>query len=464
MISLVPNVVDLNLVTKQTMRVATTGSDLSGWDQGKSSYTMQQQQQQPDVSVYSRAGNDPVDGDTTFPRFGQLPPELRCKIWRQALAPRNIYFRVKMDMDAWNWASEEDWWAHYMLTGDYNGSSASTPPPPPSLLLVNHEARAEALRAYRPLHVDRNLLRRCIADDSVNEHSLARMCNLTKTPWVNSSTDILEWAHVKRWSCNNPPRCRALFLAASMSVQHISVEYDPNLHQSLVALALAVLDVESCLKSLTIKVAAAGWTSRSAGSGGYNQQQQPQQPEYHEFRLARIPIRARVLRDYAGLGPLLSRGGACLLPSYRQPKDELEQLQSVAALSPSSSPDASPGGPDHDDDDVDDEGNFVPWPFTRGTQLHTDFAIFRVIRSPRDAASPATAAVPLERSMARWDWTEDDHEVPPSSLDATIQGDIALFMHRLSVFAEPRDFDARQRRSADTIPFHGYCGPQFGLP
>jgi hypothetical protein len=363
--------------------------------------------------------------DATFPKFNHLPPELRCKIWRHALPQRTIYFRLKMNMDAWRWAPETDWWAHYLLIGDYN--STATPRPRPALLLVNHEARAESLKAYRRLQVDKDVLKKCLADDSVDDRRLERMRNLTRTPKFSLDTDILEWAHVKRWSRNNPASCAALFLAASMSVQHITVEYDYHLHNSLVALAFAVLDVKSPLRSLTIKVPA----TCSA--------------EYYCFRIVQLPEHMTILGRADNVIDMLHHHQACMLPGFRQYIRDTERLQTRTVDQATS--DSFTG------------------PLSAGAKLDSQFAIYRVLSQYdldwAEARPNETSFVPAEEVTQRWNLPLVPDEEKRNPFNTTnLQGDVALFLHRLALHedmgygVEPNEF----------VPFHGLCLPQYGLP
>lgn len=359
--------------------------------------------------------------EAAFPKFSCLPPELRCKIWRHALPQRTIYFRLKMDMNAWKWAPETDWWAHYLLIGDYN---SITPDPRPALLLVNHEARAESLKSYRRLMVDKTILKRCLADDSVDDNRLERMRNLTMTPKFSLDTDILEWAHVKRWSRNSHASCAALFLAASMSVQHITVEYDYHLHDSLVALAFAVLDVKSPLRSLTVKLAA----MCSA--------------EYSCFRIAQLPDHVTTVRRGDDVEDALHHYQACMLPGFRHCVQNTERLQ-TSTLDQSA----------HDS---------FTGPLSAGAKLDTRFAIFRVVcdeELSRARYRPGQdTLIPTEEVTRRWMWADDNEHDAFNTTD--LQGDTALFMHRLSLY-EDADYGTEPN---EFVPFHGICVSQYSLP
>lgn len=360
-----------------------------------------------------------LEMETAFPQFNSLPAELRCKVWRFALPQRTVHFRLKMDMDAWNWAPESDWWAHYVLTGDYKTAATTQP----ALLLVNHEARFESRKAYKQLLIERAVLRRCLADPAVADGSLERMRTLKKAPRLNVDNDILEWAHVKRWSRNNPSRCGALFLAASMSVQHVVVEYDHYIHTSLVSLAYSVLDVESPLKSLTIKVTDAATHKKYA------------------YRLVAVPDQPAIIRKDDMAGGVLRRRQACMLPTYTRPRLEFEKLQSTSL-------------------DRSTLRTFIQ-PFESDTRLDTNFAIFR-IASDGDAAD-AKELLPTPEVMRSWRWIEMVDEQDRASFNTSLQGDVALFMHRISLF-EQWDQEEGRRHRIDIVPFHGICTPQYGLP
>ncbi|ETS81165.1 hypothetical protein PFICI_06167 [Pestalotiopsis fici W106-1] len=324
-----------------------------------------------------------------------------------------------MDMDAWNWASESDWWAHYVLTGDHKSATATQPP----LLLVNHEARFESTKAYKQLAIDKAVLKRCLSNETVVDHSLERMRNLKKTPRLNVDNDILEWAHVKRWSRNNPMRCSALFLAASMSVQHVVVEYDHYLHTSLLSLALSVMDVESPLKSLTIKVFDASVQKQIT------------------YRISAVPDHVPVIRDQQQLPSILRRRHVGMLPCYRWPSDATENLKPTSL-------------------DRSAVMSFAQF-FEPGTKLDTNFAIFRVASD--DDQPNCEGLVPSPEVVRSWRWVDMVDEQDRTSFNISLQSDVALFMHRISLF-EQWDHNDPRRHRIDVIPFHGICNSQHGLP
>lgn len=368
--------------------------------------------------------------EASFPQFSLLPAELRCKVWRYALPQRTVFFRLKMDMDAWNWASESDWWAHYVLTGDHKSATATTTTTQqlPSLLLVNHEARFESAKTYKQLAIDKAVLKRCLSNEPVVDSSLERMRNLKKTPRLNVDNDILEWAHVKRWSRNNPARCSALFLAASMSVQHVVVEYDHYLHTSLLSLALSVMDVESPLKSLTLKVFDASVQKQVT------------------YRIAAVPDRVPVIRDQEQLSGILRRRHAGMLTCYRWPSDATENLKPTTL-------------------DRSTLTSFAQF-FEPGTKLDTNFAIFRVASDDdddNDQDDSCEGLLPSPEVVRSWRWVDMVDEQDRTSFNLSLQNDVALFMHRISLF-EQRDDDATRRHRIDIVPFHGICSPQHGLP
>jgi hypothetical protein len=96
----------------------------------------------------------------TFHLFPYLPPELWLKIWAHALPRRTVPFRLKLDMDAWNWSTEgEAWWTQFRLRPE------SPQPALPPVLHASAEARRELLRSSYPwFSVPDRILARCGLD------------------------------------------------------------------------------------------------------------------------------------------------------------------------------------------------------------------------------------------------------------------------------------------------------------
>jgi hypothetical protein len=69
---------------------------------------------------------------TTFHLFGDLPAELRIKIWKAALTPRVVTILTQTTN-----------------VNTTNNIAFYTTSPPPTLLSVSHESRSEALSSYR---------------------------------------------------------------------------------------------------------------------------------------------------------------------------------------------------------------------------------------------------------------------------------------------------------------------------
>lgn len=250
----------------------------------------------------------------TFPQFAQLPAELRRKIWRRALPRRVVHLRLKMDMNAWNWATEGDWWTHYRVAadpfpvasparalyhGDGNGNGDNDDDDAgPALLRVNVEARAEALHVYRRrLALDPATLQRCLetatalgkdgpegpARQTWTQQApdlLKHMCAPAGMPRFDARRDVLVWAGIRRWcsagglgnsssssSSNGATTAAsstlcALFEATCRAARHVVVEYDTRLDGPLRALARAIAADEPGLATLTLQTAAPETTRR----------------------------------------------------------------------------------------------------------------------------------------------------------------------------------------------------------
>ncbi|KAI2606522.1 uncharacterized protein GGS25DRAFT_524187 [Hypoxylon fragiforme] len=186
--------------------------------------------------------------EPSFPQFSLLPAELRCKIWRLATPPRIVRARIKLDLEAWNNATEADWMdVHYRVV--FDGQA----PPLPLLVLVSHEARHEILESYRnPLQISGVALRQALGAQSVDDTALDTMCDSSRILRFNPECDVLEWMEPRRW-VDIFRKPSPLFLAACLSsVRHVSVEYHSRISTELDLLSLAVLDQDQPLKTLTM--------------------------------------------------------------------------------------------------------------------------------------------------------------------------------------------------------------------
>ncbi|KAK8079506.1 hypothetical protein PG997_007324 [Apiospora hydei] len=192
-----------------------------------------------------------------FHQFGLLPPEIRYKIWRYTLPHRVVNLRLKPNIDVRNWAPPGDWWLHYVLDHDEDEDDKSpgrSPSSLPSVLLTCYEAYQELARHYRPIPLDQPLLKRSLGGDAVwerdstpaEDYSAARLTRFCR------DNDTLLWAGTSRWGLSVRSPANPLFLAASLAVRRVVVEYAPAVASQLEVLALAVLDVGQPLERLDL--------------------------------------------------------------------------------------------------------------------------------------------------------------------------------------------------------------------
>ncbi|KAH8431824.1 2EXR domain-containing protein [Aspergillus melleus] len=90
-------------------------------------------------SLCSNSGPGPYN---TFPLFPSLPAEIRLQIWSLSLCCPSVFQPRTVNIACHR--------AVHPIHRRRYAKTFSTSTPPPSLLLVNHEARTEALRVYRP--------------------------------------------------------------------------------------------------------------------------------------------------------------------------------------------------------------------------------------------------------------------------------------------------------------------------
>ncbi|KAK7957030.1 uncharacterized protein PG986_006252 [Apiospora aurea] len=198
-----------------------------------------------------------------FHQFGLLPLEIRYKIWRYTLPCRVVNLRLKPNIDVRNWAPPGDWWLHYVLDHDDDAdqdsdteqsAASSSSSSLPSVLLTCYEAYQELARHYRPIPLDQPLLKRSLGGDAVwerdstpaEDYSAARLTRFCR------DNDTLRWAGTSRWGLSVRSPANPLFLAASLAVRRVVVEYAPAVASQLEVLALAVLDVEQPLERLEL--------------------------------------------------------------------------------------------------------------------------------------------------------------------------------------------------------------------
>ncbi|KAK8091055.1 hypothetical protein PG994_000560 [Apiospora phragmitis] len=194
-----------------------------------------------------------------FHQFVLLPPEIRCKIWRYTLPHRVVDVRLKPNIDVRNWVPPGDWWLHYVLDHDDNDdseqpSSSFSSSCLPSVLLTCYEAYRELARYYRPIPLDQALIKRSLGgDDAWERDSIpAEDYSAARLTRFHRDHDVLRWSQTSRWGPSAQSPANPLFLAASLAVRRLVVEYAPAVAAQLEVLALAVLDVGQPLKRLDL--------------------------------------------------------------------------------------------------------------------------------------------------------------------------------------------------------------------
>ncbi|KAJ1326203.1 2EXR family [Microdochium nivale] len=390
----------------------------------------------------------------SFPQFALLPAELRLRIWRFAAPRRTVPVRLKQDLDAWNWASNLDWWMHYNVVSDNNNPhkqqhDAAAPDynKIPAVLLVNTEARGELIKQYRePLRINRELVKwlslrpwegplatvGLAANLGLGQpqqpasESFDRMCDAPSVKPFHPEFDVLEWAETWRWHRDATTNTTPLFLGACLSVRHVSLEYAVWMSQPLGTLARMITEKRSDISLQTITVTV----------------NQPRKRRQSQFRLARKP-----------------RAGK-LTPSASPAKDSWEQqIQNVKSA-------VEENGAALFQSTLADEYSYQ-------TFDPSEFAVFQVIRSAEltdDAAaydrlrqlawkSASQFAAPYWEEAARSDPMQDD-AMPKKQLDS----DLAVWCEKLKAHAVDPFSRTLPAAAVLTIPCHGICTPEHGLP
>ncbi|KAK8051143.1 hypothetical protein PG993_002528 [Apiospora rasikravindrae] len=240
-----------------------------------------------------------------FHQFGLLPPEIRYKIWRYTLPHRIVNLRLKPNIDVRNWVPPGDWWLHYVLDHDDDDDHNSTAGQSfslPSALLTCYEAYQELARHYRPIPLDQPLLKRGLGGDAVwerdatpaEDYSAARLTRFCR------DHDTLRWAGTARWGLSVRSPANPLFLAASLAVRRVVVEYAPAVASQLEVLALAVLDAGQTLQRLDLVA-----TNPSDG-------------RRLRFRLGETPSRGEVghVTSAQSVFEIVAGGGTALFPWF----------------------------------------------------------------------------------------------------------------------------------------------------
>ncbi|KAK8059462.1 hypothetical protein PG996_009392 [Apiospora saccharicola] len=179
-------------------------------------------------------------------------------IWRYTLPHRVVDVRLKPNIDVRNWVPPGDWWLHYVLDHDdddddkteQSSSSSSLP----SVLLACYEAYRELARHYHPLPLDQPLLKRSLGGDAVWERDStpAEAYSAARLTRFHRDNDTLRWRNTARWGLSARAPANPLFLAASLVVRCVEVEYAPAVATQLEVLALAVLDTAKPLERLDL--------------------------------------------------------------------------------------------------------------------------------------------------------------------------------------------------------------------
>ncbi|KAI1371104.1 hypothetical protein F4677DRAFT_318319 [Hypoxylon crocopeplum] len=274
--------------------------------------------------------------ECSFPQFSLLPAELRCRIWRSAIPRRTVRARLKWDLDAWNGAEEGEW-MHIFYGVVPDGRVTALPP----VSLVNHEARYEIMKSYnKPLQISRDTVVRSLGGVSVPDSAIDCMTDSSTIPRFDPDHDVLEWTGTGRWGTKEENSPRPLFLAACLSVRHVSIEYDVSMYTQLEVLAVGLLDQDQPLETLTITVKNVEYSIKEGRA---------------QFRLAKHPPGPRLYMkqeqvNWKGIQAALSRHSTCFLPF------------DYAGL-------------------YDDEADFLfkPLPISPGTRLDVGFSIYEVL-------------------------------------------------------------------------------------
>ncbi|KAI1407106.1 hypothetical protein F5Y13DRAFT_175668 [Hypoxylon sp. FL1857] len=344
--------------------------------------------------------------ESSFPQFGLLPAEIRCKIWRFAIPRRIVPVRLKLDLDTWNAATEADSiLSHYRVT--YDGQA----PLLPSVGLVNHEAHYEIINNYKPLQLDRNSVRQALGLQTTESTAFSTICDSSRISSFNPDRDVLEWMAPHRWAIPSLDKLRPLLLGACLPVRHVSFQFQTLsilLFNNLKILACAVLDQDQPLETLTLTM------------------EYPTE-RVHRYRLARRPSNPEVLKgDLGDVQRILLRYSACFLPWYKTTRGD-EQTS------------------------VRDPHNYVHRTLANDfrsslmlsaqeARLDAQFSIYEVLY-PDDLEDKKY----MEKRWSELRW----------ALNNDIQMDIQLWLARFSLL---------HRMDSKPVPCHGFCLSDYGLP
>ncbi|KAI1870544.1 uncharacterized protein JN550_005087 [Neoarthrinium moseri] len=475
---------------------------------------------------------------SAFALFPLLPDELKLKIYRMALPGRSVPVRLKLDLEAWNWSSERDWWTCYALVPDTDAPRT----PLPALLGVRYEAWQELRNLYPPLQISRSVLAALLTSskesgagneamgdygdaDEVDEgiamgpapislpapisslsisqsreigsqplpslHTLldsmliprhdgdeGKAC--LRRPSFHPDLDILCWRDTQRWASCGDAQLRTfvhpLFLAASLSVRYVSVDYVPSMAGLLEVLALSVLDTRRPLEGLELRV------------------RNPSDCRLLRFRLCRVPgsIGGRARE----IGPVLGEDGTegveevirqqgekgvVFFPWFREtisrrrrqydrvsrPEGEKHEplihkaLTSVASQAQAQAPSgAAAPAFEHP----------LPSPLPSllaHARLETsDVAILQVVSHADPMTAPGASGTAARRraladpAAVRFQYAHSDVPLGFGSAGC-LQTDVLLWTHALKLHGA--GYPANLPFEIVGIPCHGFCGEDFGM-
>ncbi|KAI0383413.1 hypothetical protein F5Y04DRAFT_251257 [Hypomontagnella monticulosa] len=373
--------------------------------------------------------------ESSFPQFRHLPSELRCKIWRLAIPGRTVFVRLKLDLDAWNAATETDWMqTHYRLVPD------GQLPPLPAVALVNREAWHEVMTAYAPFRISEDVRRRthasfstCMMGEldrgavrpSADDAALDLMYDGARVPHFNMDTDALEWSSPGRWATKSFREPCLLFLAACLSVRYVSIEYDQSMCVQLEDLVLAFLDPDQPLETLTIGGIESRYADRFL-------------TKIPRFRLARTPPGPKYFlkskEDLDDLDTILARHEACFLPWEGALRNDVRDSTTYPAqIQTQMQGKTSPHGP-----------NTHLWPW---------LAIFQISGPDEPEGYPPGGFVWPPNGEKEFDDLKVDKQFRDGDPVDVIFWLRVLLTNHTSL--SPPLF---------SLPSHGFCRPGYGLP
>ncbi|KAK9770564.1 hypothetical protein AB5N19_11385 [Seiridium cardinale] len=434
----------------------------------------------------------------SFHLFPRLPTELKLKIYRLALTPRTVPVRLKLDLDAWNWSTEKDWWTCYSVVADAECPRTVLP----AVLSARYEAWKELKGLYGGLRIDRAILETLletlsesgdnresqtteVIDDegvSLDEggprssrksdnlfskrlvENLLSMQQERRRPPFNRHQDVLMWKDTQRWvSCGDTQLqtlVHPLFLASCLSVRHVRIEYVSCMANLLEVLAFGVLDERRELDSLDLSV------------------RNPSDCRVLRFKLCRTPAITTTTGDGRSLEQVMGksisdtkvedlvktwglvwfpwfRGYANHIDDKRQSNDLVQHALS-AITSPSIPPLAEPS-------------SSTPSPlstlFRSATFKTVNTAILQVL-SPLDPTTGPGASGSWARLRALADPSKVSFQYPYSDEPlkfgmGDLQADVLLWCHAMKLHGA--GYPANLPFSIVGVPCHGFCGEEDGM-